>query len=218
MNRSLQKFANLSDAIDAVLPQTQCMRCGYPACRPYADAIARGEAAINQCPPGGAQGIARLADLTGQPVVPLNPRHGTAGPLQVAMIDETRCIGCTVCIKACPVDAIVGGFKQMHTVLADDCTGCELCITPCPVDCIVMMTPMPERPWTPRDADQARTRFLARQTRIEQITAAASTPTVAANAMDDLLARAKVRALARSAPTNRSVGEPTDADGPGVPS
>ena len=136
MNRSPQKFANLSDAIDAVLPQTQCTRCGYPACRPYAEAIAGGEAAINQCPPGGAQGIALLADLTGQPIVPLNPQHGVEGPLQVAVIDEARCIGCTVCIKACPVDAIVGGFKQMHTVLADDCTGCELCVAPCPVDCI----------------------------------------------------------------------------------
>ncbi len=198
MNRSPQKFANLSDAIDAVLPQTQCTRCGYPACRPYAEAIASGEAAINQCPPGGAQGIQLLAALTGQPVIPLNPDHGTEGPIKVAVIDEARCIGCTVCIKACPVDAIVGGFKQMHTILADDCTGCELCISPCPVDCIAMVTPSPGRIWTQADADQARTRFEARQTRLEKEAEIANQPKVTTTALDDILARAKARASARA--------------------
>jgi electron transport complex protein RnfB len=217
VNRSPQKFANLSDAIDAVLPQTQCTRCGYPACRPYADAIAQGEAAINQCPPGGAQGIALLADLTGQPIVPLNPNNGLEGPLQVAIIDETRCIGCTVCIKACPVDAIVGGFKQMHTVLADDCTGCELCVTPCPVDCIVMVTPTPVRTWTQQDADHARRRFQAREARVENITTAANTPKVAPTAMDDLLARAKARALARSTKSIEPVGDSSNTNGPALP-
>ena len=218
VNRSPQKFANLSDAIDAVLPQTQCTRCGYPACRPYAEAIAGGEAAINQCPPGGAQGIALLADLTGQPIVPLNPQHGVEGPLQVAVIDEARCIGCTVFIKACPVDAIVGGFKQMHTGLADDCTGCELCVAPCPVDCIVMVTPTPERSWTPQDADQARNRFQTRQRRVNKIAAAANAPKVAATAMDDLLARARARALARSAQSSGAVSDASDANDPALPS
>ncbi len=198
MNRSPQKFANLSDAIDAVLPQTQCTRCGYPACRPYAEAIAHGEAAINQCPPGGAQGIALLAELTGQPIIPLNPDHGTEGPVRIAVIDEARCIGCTVCIKACPVDAIVGGFKQMHTILADDCTGCELCITPCPVDCIDMVTPTHNRLWTQQDADLSRTRYEARQARLQKEADIARTPKVTTTALDDILARAKARAIART--------------------
>jgi electron transport complex protein RnfB len=129
----------LVDRIDATLPQTQCTRCGYPACRPYAEAVARGEAAINRCPPGGAEGVRALARLTGRPVLPLDPECGTETPPQVAIIDEEVCIGCTKCIQACPVDAIVGASKLMHTVIADLCTGCELCIPPCPVDCIAMI-------------------------------------------------------------------------------
>lgn len=198
VNRSPQKFANLSDAIDAVLPQTQCTRCGFPACRPYAEAIAHGEAAINQCPPGGAQGIALLAELTGQPVIPLNPDHGMEGPIRIAVIDEARCIGCTVCIKACPVDAIVGGFKQMHTILADDCTGCELCIAPCPVDCIDMVTPTPDRHWTQQDADRSRIRYESRQTRLKKAAEIADKPKVTTTALDDILARAKARAIVRT--------------------
>ncbi|MCG6886839.1 MAG: electron transport complex subunit RsxB [Proteobacteria bacterium] len=125
------------DQIDAILPQTQCGQCGYPGCRPYAEAIARGEADINQCPPGGEAGIVALADLLGRDVKPLNDEHGEHKEKKtVVIIDEKLCIGCTLCIQACPVDAIVGAAKQMHTVIKDECTGCNLCIPPCPVDCI----------------------------------------------------------------------------------
>ena len=125
-------------AIDALLPQTQCTKCGYDGCRPYADAIAAGEADINQCPPGGDPVIAALAQLLRRPAKPLNPANGTYRPPQVAVIDEETCIGCTKCIQACPVDAIVGASKLMHTVIASWCTGCELCLPPCPVDCILL--------------------------------------------------------------------------------
>ena len=128
----------LVEKIDAVLPQTQCGQCGHPGCKPYAEAIAKGEADINQCPPGGEEGIQKLADLLG---VEFKPFGEGAAPKakSVALIDENTCIGCTLCIQACPVDAIVGAAKQMHTVIAKECTGCELCLAPCPVDCIVMM-------------------------------------------------------------------------------
>ena len=128
----------LADLIEDVLPQTQCTKCGYPACRPYAEAIADGSAAINQCPPGGMEGVRRIAALTGHPVIPINPANGFERPRPVAFIDEQLCIGCTLCIQACPVDAIVGAAKQMHTILPSLCTGCDLCVAPCPVDCIVM--------------------------------------------------------------------------------
>jgi electron transport complex protein RnfB len=131
--------ADLVDRIDALLPQTQCTKCGYPACRPYAAAIAQGEAEIDQCPPGGAEGIAKLAALLGRDMRPLNPANGVEQPRATALIDESWCIGCTLCIQACPVDAIVGAPKLMHTVLLQHCTGCELCIPPCPVDCIEMV-------------------------------------------------------------------------------
>ena len=126
----------LADRIDALLPQTQCTRCGYDGCRPYAEAIARGEADIDRCPPGGDAGIAKLAALLDRAVKPLDPACGEYRPPQVAVIDEALCIGCVKCIHACPVDAIVGASKMMHTVIAAWCTGCELCIPPCPVDCI----------------------------------------------------------------------------------
>ena len=131
--------STLADQIDALLPQTQCTKCGYPACRPYAEAIARGEAQINQCPPGGAEGIAMLAALLGRDALPLNPANGEERERMAALIDESLCIGCTLCIQACPVDAIVGAPKLMHTVLLQHCTGCDLCIPPCPVDCIAMI-------------------------------------------------------------------------------
>src|SRR5690348_9950354 len=128
-----------ADDIDALLPQTQCTRCGYQGCRPYAEAIARGEAEINQCPPGGAATIAALAALLQRSPLPLNPANGVEGPPLVALIDEAACIGCTKCLPPCPVDAIIGGRKQMHTIIAALCTGCELCVEPCPVDCISMV-------------------------------------------------------------------------------
>lgn len=134
----------LVDKIDAILPQTQCGQCGYPGCKPYATAIASGEADINQCPPGGEAGMRALADLLGVEPKPLNAEHGLPKPKSVAVIDEHLCIGCTLCIQACPVDAILGAAKHMHTVIASECTGCELCVAPCPVDCIAM-EPIPEK-------------------------------------------------------------------------
>lgn len=131
----------LSDSINTLLPQTQCAQCGYPGCRPYADAIAHDSAPINQCPPGGTHTIEQLADLLGREVIPLNTAFGETKPEQVAWIDEVTCIGCTLCIHACPVDAIVGASKLMHTVITAECTGCELCLPPCPVDCITLHAP-----------------------------------------------------------------------------
>jgi electron transport complex protein RnfB len=133
----------LTARIDALLPQTQCTRCGYAGCSPYAAAIASGDAPINQCPPGGKATIEALAHLLNRPVLPLNPANGVEGPLRVAWIDEARCIGCARCLGPCPVDAIVGAQKYLHTVIVERCTGCELCLPPCPVDCIEMR-PAPE--------------------------------------------------------------------------
>lgn len=127
------------EQINDILPQTQCGQCKYPGCRPYAEAIARGEAGINQCPPGGESGIRALADLLGVEAIPLNPENGEQKPKAVAVIDEAVCIGCTLCIQACPVDAILGATRQMHTVIESECTGCDLCLPPCPVDCIEMI-------------------------------------------------------------------------------
>jgi electron transport complex protein RnfB len=158
--------AALAGRIDALLPQTQCTRCGYPACKAYAEAIASGEADFNQCPPGGAAGIVKLADLLKTLPKPLNPANGVEKPLETALIDESLCIGCTLCIQACPVDAIVGAPKLMHTVLNSWCTGCELCIAPCPVDCITMVKVEPERLWNDADAALARQRYYARNDRL----------------------------------------------------
>jgi electron transport complex protein RnfB len=163
---------SLVDQIDDLLPQTQCTQCGFSGCRPYAEAIACGEADINQCPPGGAQCIGKLAALLGREVIPLNPVHGVEKPLAAALIDEQWCIGCTLCIQACPVDAIVGAPKRMHTVLLEQCTGCELCVTPCPVDCIEMIavTALIERgaqiPPSGPIARDSRTRYRLRQARL----------------------------------------------------
>ncbi|MCW8918615.1 MAG: electron transport complex subunit RsxB [Gammaproteobacteria bacterium] len=133
------------DKVDAILPQTQCGQCGFPGCRPYAEAIANGEADINRCPPGGETVILALADLLGVDPKPLDAEVGEERPRTVAVIDEQLCIGCTLCIQACPVDAILGAAKQMHTVIAKECTGCALCVEPCPVDCIAMV-PLPAEP------------------------------------------------------------------------
>ena len=162
-----------ADDIDALLPQTQCTRCGYEGCRPYAEAIARGDAEINQCPPGGAATIADLARLLRRDPLPLNPANGVEGPPLVALIDEATCIGCAKCLPPCPVDAIIGARKQMHTVIAALCTGCELCIAPCPVDCISMVPraaganapAASDAPSVP-DAQSNRRRFLAHNERV----------------------------------------------------
>jgi electron transport complex protein RnfB len=158
---------NLVDAIDALLPQTQCRKCGYAGCRPYAQAVAVGTARPNQCPPGGHEGAAAMAALLGIEAQPVEPRFGVPGPTLLALIDESRCIGCTLCIQACPVDAIVGAAKRMHTVIPDACTGCELCVPPCPVDCIVLLRAPPQQPEARREAtERARRRFEARNTRV----------------------------------------------------
>jgi len=162
---------SLADRIEDVLPQTQCTKCGYAGCRPYAEAIAAGTAGINQCPPGGAEGIERLSSVTGRPVIRLNPVNGLERPRAVAYIDAALCIGCTLCIQACPVDAIVGAAKQMHTIVPDLCTGCDLCVNPCPVDCIVMY-PVTEttgwQAWTAQQASDARERHDFRTMRLRR--------------------------------------------------
>jgi electron transport complex protein RnfB len=164
--------AELADRLEDALPQTQCTRCGEPDCRRYAEAIAAGEVPINRCPPGGHAGIVRLAAITRQPVQALDPAHGAEGPRALAVIDEAWCIGCTLCIKACPVDAIVGAAKRMHTVIDGHCTGCELCIPVCPVDCIVMEpatgTATGWAAWSPEQAAVARARYAARGIRLER--------------------------------------------------
>jgi electron transport complex protein RnfB len=158
---TLPRF-DLIRRIDALLPQTQCRRCGYDACRPYAAAVAEGDA-INRCPPGGDALIAALASLTGRPALPLDRAHGEHVPLAVARIDEAWCIGCTLCLDACPVDAIVGAAKRMHVVLPALCTGCELCLPPCPVDCIDIVPA--GRAWSPADARAASERYEAHHLR-----------------------------------------------------
>lgn len=156
-------MTDLADRILATLPQTQCTRCGYLDCAAYAQAVASGVADINQCPPGGVQGVTRLAAITGQPVKPLNPDNGIEAPRSMMFIDEDWCIGCTLCIKACPVDAIVGSNKLMHTVIETDCTGCELCLPVCPVDCILVENASGSATgwaaWSQAQAEQARERY-----------------------------------------------------------
>lgn len=189
------KPLSLADRIDALLPQTQCTQCGYDGCRPYAQAMAEGAAAINRCPPGGDAGVAALATLLGRAPEPLDASCGT--PLEqlfVAYIDEAHCIGCTLCIQACPVDAIVGANKLMHTIAADLCTGCELCVSPCPVDCITMIPA--GREWTRSDADGARVRHDARRQRLSQAHDETSGPAA--------------RTLANKAPVADSLADPTD--------
>ncbi len=164
--------AALIDCLEAALPQTQCTRCGYPDCRRYAEAIANNAAAINRCPPGGADGIARLAAISSHDVLPLDELRGLEGPRTLAMIDEAWCIGCTLCIKACPVDCIVGAPKAMHTVIDALCTGCELCVPVCPVDCIAL-APVTRsltgwQAWSQLQADEARERYAFHRLRVER--------------------------------------------------
>jgi len=164
---------NLSHQILAILPQTQCTRCGFPDCAAYAQAIALDEADINQCPPGGQEGVKRIATLTGRPETPLNPLNGAEAPRSVAWIDEAWCIGCTLCIAACPTDAIIGSNKQMHTIIEDACTGCELCLPVCPVDCIHLDNVSDNhtgwQAWSQELADQAKERYAQKQMRMASL-------------------------------------------------
>jgi len=186
----------LSLRILEVLPQTQCTRCGYPDCAAYAGAIAGGEAAINQCPPGGDEGIHRLAAVTSHAYLPLNPDNGVQAPRSVVWIDENWCIGCTLCIDACPVDAIIGTHKRMHTVIESACTGCELCLPVCPVDCMLLENVSGDATgwdaWSASAAEQARQRYAARQARL-------SAPVVAARSLPETHKQSRVEAaLARA--------------------
>lgn len=214
---------SLADRIDALLPQTQCEQCGYHGCRPYAEAIAAGDADINQCPPGGQAGIDRLAQLLDRETKPLNPENGVEKPRQLARIIEADCIGCTKCIQACPVDAILGAGKRMHTVIDDRCTGCELCVPACPVDCIVL-DPMPDTLMDPPHVDAAREHFQKREARLardraereaqlaarkqamhREATASEHTPTVSAP-----LSRSAVQAAIERARAKRAAKEQSD--------
>jgi electron transport complex protein RnfB len=188
-------------SILALLPQTQCTRCGFPDCESYATTIHESLAPINQCPPGGEAGIQRLAHLLGQPVLPLNPDNGLEGPRSVVWIDEAWCIGCTLCIEACPVDAIIGTHKRMHTVIEQACTGCELCLPVCPVDCIelenVSGTATGWDAWSAAQAEEARQRYAARQERLQEAAPMApveALPQQKISRVEAALMRAKQRA------------------------
>ena len=199
--------ASLVERLDSALPQTQCTRCGYEGCRPYAEAIATGAADINRCPPGGDATIAVLARIVARAPLPLDPGCGAPTALRLAVIDESRCIGCTLCMDACPVDAIIGAAKRMHAVLPQLCSGCELCIAPCPIDCIAIVDA--QRPWTPDDADAARARHRARTQRVARNERIAERGSVAPRAdaarlrqqaVADALARARARRAAARPP------------------
>lgn len=212
---------SLAQRLDALLPQTQCTRCGYPDCRSYAEALAAGDAKLNQCPPGGAEGIRRLARELGQPELPLDAAFGDEAPRRIVYIEEATCIGCTLCIQACPVDAIIGAPKRMHAVIEADCTGCELCLPVCPMDCIALEEASAGATgwdaWSQAQADTAHERFARRQARLardarehdERLGAQAEVPAqaVAADAppadpkraaVAAALARARLRAKARA--------------------
>lgn len=197
----MDALSELADRIDDLLPQTQCRRCGYEGCGPYAAAIAAGNADINRCPPGGTDTLDALARLLGRAAPPLDTSRGVAGPLPVARIDEEACIGCTLCIAACPVDAIIGAQKRMHAVLTSLCSGCELCVAPCPVDCIDMVPA--GRDWTATDAAAARERFERRRERFAAASVSARRDAEARTrkvAIADAFERARARRNERVAP------------------
>ena len=197
-------MGTLAEALLDALPQTQCTRCGYPDCRGYAEAIADGSAPINRCPPGGHEGIERLARITGRGVEALDPGCGAEGPRAVAVIDEAACIGCALCLKACPVDAIVGAAKHMHTVVETLCTGCELCLPPCPVDCIALVNASGDRggwdAWSAEAAARARSRYRSHAERLDAPTRlAAATTAPLESSKNAIVAAAIARARATRA-------------------
>lgn len=191
--------ASLLDA----LPQTQCRRCGYADCRDYAEAIASGAADVNRCPPGGEDGIVRLAQIVGRPTRPLDPECGAEGPRALALIDEAACIGCALCLKACPTDAIVGAATRMHTVVDDLCTGCALCLPVCPVDCIALVPTSGMgtgwNAWSPAQAEQARARYEHHQQRVAAPPGATPVASVTASSRQQAVAAALARARAARA-------------------
>jgi electron transport complex protein RnfB len=213
MSATLDTALPLADRLDAWLPQTQCTQCGYPRCRIYAEAVANGTADINQCPPGDEVTIRTLAGLLHVAPKPLDPRLGAHRPRARAIIDETRCIGCRKCIDACPVDAILGARKLMHTVIAPECTGCELCLPPCPVDCIAMqpvgaapdVEPWPE--YARAETDRWRTRTNNRLHRLAQRkrASAAARASGASPAPDRERIRAEIRAAVERVKTKRKI-------------
>jgi electron transport complex protein RnfB len=208
----------LADRIEDLLPQTQCTKCGYAACRPYAEAVAVGTANYNQCPPGGHEGVARLAALLGKPVIPLNPANGIERPRPVAVIDESLCIGCTLCMQACPVDAILGAPKQMHTVIEALCTGCDLCVAPCPVDCIAMLPVTGEATgwdaWTSAEANAARERHDRREARLARERDAAEARAAARRAAGVTSVSATAQASADGTAALTDASAPVTADDP----
>ena len=211
--RTAPEIQALFLALNDALPQTQCTRCGFPDCASYAHAMAEGQAPINQCPPGGQAGIERLAAISGQPFLPLNPDHGLEGPRHVAIIDESWCIGCTLCIKACPTDAILGANKLMHTVIEPWCTGCELCIPVCPVDCIALENVTGAdtgwAAWSAEQAHNARERYGSRQQRLvrEEAEHQNQLQTKAEQHLDDLSEHTKGTEIAPEVDRKRAIIE-----------
>ena len=201
-------------AIDALLPQTQCRKCGYDGCRPYAEAIAAGRADIDRCPPGGDEGVRELAALLGVPARPVDRSCGEPGPRTVALIDEAHCIGCTLCIQACPVDAIAGAAKLMHTVIAAQCTGCELCLPPCPVDCIALVArvPQPDRAALRVEADASRARYEACIARLERRRLEKAKRGSARDRKAETIARVMARARERLVARSSALGSLTAKD------
>ena len=209
----------LAARIDDALPQTQCTRCGYPDCAGYAQAIAAGQADIHQCPPGGAEGIERLARITGRPAKPLGSEFGAEGPRALAVIDEHWCIGCTLCLDACPTDAIVGINKRMHTVIDSHCTGCELCIPVCPVDCISLEVATPGQSgwqaWSAEQASAARARYAVHKARLggaNAATEAAARSSPAGKTGAEVDAAARKRAVIEAALAKARARVPSSGD------